>query len=141
MQKYPSFIHRPALGWTVTERTSPFMMTNRKCIRNLLLLVYQLVFVGQSAATRYIRQSCRLWRNMGIRLLWCLLEKPGRLPLWKSVESRQTQGSLPTRKRWPDANDMHRAIGALCRNVPASRRRVPYIILRCRKEVRRESSP
>ena len=37
MPKYPSFIHRPALGWTVKESVSRAMMINRKCIWSLLL--------------------------------------------------------------------------------------------------------
>ena len=37
LQKYPSFIHRPALGWTVKESLSSVVMTNRKCTRNFLL--------------------------------------------------------------------------------------------------------
>ena len=36
MQKYPSFIHRPALGWTVTKRVFSIHETNKKCTRSLL---------------------------------------------------------------------------------------------------------
>ena len=36
MQKYPSFIHRPALGWTVAKRVFSIQKTNKKCTRSLL---------------------------------------------------------------------------------------------------------
>ena len=56
--KYPGFIHRPALGWTVKDNSSPDLKACRKCWRSLHLLVRQSASLVQS---RYCRQR----RDMG----------------------------------------------------------------------------
>ena len=57
MQKYPSFIHRPALGWTVKNNLFADLKTYRKCQRSLHLLVRQLASLVRSIEVTISRKD------------------------------------------------------------------------------------
>ena len=82
--KYACFIHRPALGWTVTGNTFPGLKIHRKCQRSLPLLARQLVSLvhsiqvtisrkdvgepslgwllpSQESSTSWVKKCLRLW--------------------------------------------------------------------------------
>ena len=83
MQKYPSFIHRPALGWTVAKRVFSIHETNKKCTRSLLSKCTNWYLLNKNVDI-VCRSSQVAWQSMptyilGTRNLPCVIRQQERL--------------------------------------------------------------